>query len=238
MPNEEVGQEPRGPESTEDKSTENKGEASPSAPPPALPPNPPQPSADENDSYEHKKYRLERKTFVVAIATLILLFIYTGIAGYQAYQSWSALRLDQRAWVGVTNIANISIEDGKSPAFSVIVSNSGRTPALHTRVHIGIEPTDTSNLAFFVPVDPVPPTRESVVAIQPNQATVISAPPDAPPIPTSYIQALKAGTGTAFVYGVITYEDIFGTPHRTTFCALIVPDLHNWQWYSDYNEAN
>src|SRR5713101_1112753 len=79
-------QQPQDTKGGDNETQEDSHKSAPEAPPPTAPPNLPVAASDEYDSYEGKNYRLSQKQFVAAKITLIVLAIYTGIAGYQAWK--------------------------------------------------------------------------------------------------------------------------------------------------------
>jgi len=153
MPNKEPIKEQSGTQNTESQPQKKDEEPSPSAPSTTLKPNPPVPRECQSDCYQEKHYRLNKRQFVVAMMTLIVLFGYTAVAFYQAYEMRKATRaatdsakaardsadaakqamhVDQRAWMNVF-VGQAALEDGSLIKIPVRIINSGKTPAYNVQ---------------------------------------------------------------------------------------------------------
>lgn len=149
---------------------------------------------------------------------------------------------EQRAWVGPTRIVRpeskdatdepIFIKKGLSARFEIIIVNSGKSPAREVKA---------DKNCFLLPLkDQLVPKythpKISVGVLQPNMSyrliTTIS------PLPTSDIDSIKNGDKILYVFGKITYEDIFRIPHWTTFCMKLIPSLDNFSACDTYNDAD
>ena len=50
---------------------------------------------------------------------------------------------------------------------------------------------------------------------------------------------IKAGTWNFYIYGSITYQDVYGRSHQTNFCAFLNPEtLSTFRSCEGYNKAN
>jgi hypothetical protein len=64
--------------------------------------------------------------------------------------------------------------------------------------------------------------------------------PVASPTPTAQPAVAEPPSNAKFwyVYGVVTYDDVFGDHHRTKFCYRAIPGTGVWFYCPTYNEAD
>jgi len=154
-------------------------------------------------------------------------------------------QLDQRAWVGPEQIANTLGDDKKTlTGIGFILRNSGKTPALNVEYHCSIN-------AITVPYRTLPPVSSytfkypgetkkgplgSRAVIQPNM-TVTIWPQNV--LTAEQISAVRAGTVIGYMYGLITYDDVF-KQHRHTakFCVYFEPDFWGTHSCPTYNDTD
>jgi hypothetical protein len=168
------------------------------------------------NTYKHKSYRqqvvLNILTGLLAIFTLgafAAAGIYACIANRQlgimreaTTNAEDAMKIDQRAWVTVSNI--------KRESGNVVVSfgNSGKTPAKNFTVHISGEPIPKDKEPSLGAEDLLP----GIGVIAPNG--FFHVPLDA----SGYFDPK---TTRLAIHGRVDYADIFSSPHRTTFCYYL-----------------
>ena len=117
-----------------------------------------------------------------------------------------SFKLDQRAWVGVSNVLPISIDPKQNQVtITLVIRNTGRTPALEV----------TSNvIAGETALEPLPPKKpESSSVLLPNETFHLSIKKELPP---EEIQKIVSGKRGHFVFGSINYKDAFNRKHFTT----------------------
>lgn len=140
-------------------------------------------------------------------------------------QAMDMTRLDQRAWLAVTTITGEAPQAGQRFNVKIIVTNTGKTFAKNVRV---------SSFSRSVPRDqPVPNFAEEVeagnVRIGEDRSVGIMAPNatyTSPLITEGGISAattedFRRGRTILYIFGRITYDDIFDCPHWTTFCSVM-----------------
>jgi hypothetical protein len=154
-------------------------------------------------------------------------------------------RQDQRAWVGLVSIEpptlkdesnrHVYVKNGLPAEFGVTVTNSGRSPALKFKAFINcyLQPTDKG----LSPEYNVPPVR-SVAVIQPQMPVKLILNPTPTIFDTTIINAIKDRTLSLYVFGQMTYEDIFKEGHHTTFCMVLTSSLETFIPCKTYNEAD
>jgi hypothetical protein len=126
------------------------------------------------------------------------------------------LRQDQRAWVGVKEITFRGQVRPGSELFAVIqVQNTGKTPALEVAIENALtfkKPTKES-LAGLPKIGPF-----AKIAIAPNNIFIA-------------IQMFGQGdiekleSSIAYIYGKISYKDVFDGEHETWFCSYYRRDF-------------
>jgi hypothetical protein len=158
----------------------------------------------------------------------------------------NATQLDQRAWVGVIDVkpapfgdtANkpVYLKEGFPAIFEIVITNSGKTPALKVKTLMCVKP-----LLPKAKISPACNRREipkqSVDVIQPGEHLIMSTPPSKV-LNASHIDFIKNGKTIIYLFGIITYQDIFRKKHQTTFCKFLLPSLSSIASCETYNEAN
>jgi hypothetical protein len=160
-------------------------------------------------------------------------------------------RLDQRAWVGPVQVEDtrtkdaagnaVFVTEGSASQFIVRIKNTGKTPAMNVLMQIsdlisgGNPPPEFSEKMAKYETEGIGPESRSVM--QPQQETGF---------PTSgriiythdLIEMVKSSKAKIWVYGKITYNDVFRRPHKTIFCMELSPDLERLSQCKEYNEAD
>jgi hypothetical protein len=145
-----------------------------------------------------------------------------------------ALKLERRAWVGVTGLREMVFEADKPSSFTAEVRNTGATPARITSVRIQprvLGPSDSFSANY---VDPDTPGSKMV--LQPGMSAGL--PYRGPQKLTSADLARLRTVGRVYFFGEILYLDVFDRPHFTRFCMRVNPDLQGSTWCDTYNEAD
>ena len=119
--------------------------------------------------------------------------------------SIAASRTDQRAWIGVLGYSDLNITAGAMIRMRVMISNSGKTPALKVKTNITgklIRPDER-----FVPTYAAPYNVESASVIQPGASAGMVAIGD--PFTATDVGMINDRRLIFYMYGKIRYEDIF-----------------------------
>lgn len=146
-------------------------------------------------------------------------------------------RSDQRAWVGVVafNAPKPAFEVGNQPVLSVTISNTGKTPALRCKSLFAAKSYPVTQP--FVANYGATTGRNSIDTIPPNARPELQTPPLA--ALTGYqIDSIKNGTLILYIFGKITYEDVFGITHQSQFCYALSHNLTSAEGCETYNDAN
>jgi hypothetical protein len=163
---------------------------------------------------------------LLALGTFLALLLSTGFAGLQWYEMRRALMVDQRAWVSVVGPPNFPLEGAAIPA-SIQIANTGKTPAKHVEGHViatvlkkGEEPSFDFSTGH-------PHTKIRTGVIFPNAPFNVTIPvarygphSEETIVPTPELrQEIANGESFIVFIGKISYVDIFGTSHWTSFCT-------------------
>jgi hypothetical protein len=191
---------------------------------------------------DHHTSRWTTRRDVAAFFVLVVTAAFTGLQWYEMRQ---ALLVDQRAWVSVVGPPNFPLEGAFIPA-SIQIANTGKTPGKqlvgdviatvlkkgeepsfdfskghpHDRIHAGaIFPNTPFNVIIPV-VRYGPQTKETIV-------------------PTLELrQEIANGESFIVFYGRITYVDIFGTSHWTSFCTETGSAMGDLKKCVSYNDVD
>ncbi len=141
------------------------------------------------------------------------------------------MRLDQRAWVAVHGIGG-SFEVGKPWDIRIFLADTGKTPAINARLSCNVELTQKEsdiifNAQAYGPSTVIAPSNSGTFCVLwPNESE-----PD-PTVHQSLGQEVKDRFSkrivTAFVYGSVLYDDIYGSHHWLVFCRSMGPDGQTW----------
>ena len=157
--------------------------------------------------------------------------------------SISIARSDQRAWIGVVKFSS-STQNGASQSPYVVadrditfvaqIINSGKSPAklIKSGAAFQLQPA-TSNFdpVFVVRGDPI----QSKFVIQPNAMHYLQTPVTR--FSAVQVNAIRNGSMVFYVYGEVTYKDVFELDHFTRFCAFVQKTLDSFTGCA-WNDAN
>jgi hypothetical protein len=181
--------------------------------------------------------------FVTALATIaiaLLTFVYVrysraqwAVMREQLNEMKTASALDQRAWVGTIDESQLTFTLGQNVVVVVPVKNSGKTPALMVTTVAAMRTIDTGRFPEFN--DLKEPTGVGV--IQPNAATYMSI-FSKEVLTQEIVEELTRGDRVLWIYGTITYNDIFSHHHWTTFAKTLNPIKKVWETPPVHNEVD
>jgi hypothetical protein len=153
--------------------------------------------------------------------------------------------LDQRAWVGLVEgsparfkdgNASVYVKEGENTQFFFLVGNSGKTPALKTTFKITAAVLASD--APFVAKYEKPVSAPTVGVVQPGVKFPLNTLPSRGIATKEHIDALKSGKWIYYIYGIISYEDVFERKHQTSFCVYLTPSLDQMLSCGSYNSAD
>jgi hypothetical protein len=151
----------------------------------------------------------------------------------------NSLHIDQRAWVGVSDITKPDFAVDKPFVTKVLVKNTGKTPAKDVTVTFAIRPGDPNNPdPSKLPAQPA----GSHGVLLPNIETEM--PLDAThsaaggKLSQSVFDQINSGQITMLVYGTIEYEDVFGYRHWVKSCAYFNLRSKTFAQCKTYNDID
>ena len=150
-------------------------------------------------------------------------------------------RRDQRAWIAMVDIQGIP-EVGTMFSVNLVAQNSGKTFAKNLTMRAVIEIAQKGEEPDFSLEDSDAARKASPVSLlAPNADYVmdIELHKQTPPheITQSDLDGIRSGNLTIFVHGRMTYDDVFGCSHWTSFCTRLKPDL-KYASYGKHNDAD
>jgi hypothetical protein len=155
-------------------------------------------------------------------------------------------RLDQRAWVGPIEmgINDPPVHVGSRLVATIVLTNSGKTPALDVATLASIEFVDKD--AILNPhyqIDKTDQVSRSV--IQPGMKEIITTLPVSSPtgsgagtMGTKDFTEIQSGKSIVYVFGKITYRDVFGGKHFATFCGFLNRNMTTLRPCKTYSQAD
>jgi len=163
---------------------------------------------------------------------------FAQIAGTSAQNlqfAQEAMRLEQRAWVFVSETRVSELQAGKPLGIVVGLKNTGRTPAKNVQIASCIEVLPKGQLP-----EPNLEKTQSRGIIPPNGTlfvTIGAGRKNAEGVTDRGLQGIMSGELVVWVYGTATYEDIFENRQATMFCYMLQPDGKTFGAADMYNDA-
>lgn len=187
----------------------------------------PTPNTDEKAEPDGKAHEEKATTERWLIGLTGLLVLFTAILALYTAKLWSATdklvkgaqdtaRRQLRAYVFVDRAEITSIDSGDAPIATIVIKNSGQTPAYGLTQVGGIAIGES----FDTLTHPIGPHGISKTSLSPGGITqhFNSAPG---PLSTEEKSVLHAGTKTLWVYGEVHYKDAFGMERFTNYRFMI-----------------
>lgn len=146
-----------------------------------------------------------------------------------------AMHLEQRAWVFVTETRASELQIGHPLSITIGFKNTGRTPARNVQVAACLEPLPKGQAP-----DPNLDKTQSRGVIPPNgtiSVTISTGRGHAEGVTEQGLKAIASGELVIWIYGTITYDDIFSTRQATMFCYMLHPDGKTFIAAEVYNDA-
>jgi hypothetical protein len=184
---------------------------------------------EKNSISQKQQLAVQIVLCIVTFLAFIAAAVYAGITYGQRQDVRNNFEADERAWVGVKNIAAKLVEKDGIPTLQVSASffNYGKSPALRASIHSDL------TLAHLEPIEEI--TRNPSEAQTDRSATTIF-----PGEVTSRMRYTTTPTQSQNLYywGSIKYTDTFGRPHNTTWCTHYDISTNEFIFCATYNQAN
>jgi len=158
-------------------------------------------------------------------------------------------RLDQRAWIGVTEaVPPATMDEFHKPTFikegfpvflGVVITNSGKSPARKavSLINTILLPKTTEFSPYYGTPEFAKNVKPGIDVIFPGMRMTQTPTPRAP-LNAAEVQIIKSGESIFYMYGKIGYEDVFGKPHWTTFCMFLARTGDRFYSCHTYNDAD
>jgi uncharacterized repeat protein (TIGR01451 family) len=146
-----------------------------------------------------------------------------------------AMHMEQRAWVFVTETRASELQLGQPLSITVVFKNTGRTPAKNVQISTHLEPLPKGQAP-----EPKLEKMQNRGVIPPNGTvfvTISTGRKHAEGVTEQGLKAITSGELVIWVYGTITYDDIFETRQATMFCYMLHPDGRTFAAAEVYNDA-
>jgi len=162
------------------------------------------------------------------------------ISGESSNIAINNFHLDQRAWIGFKGARLISFDSGKPLKVAVSFANTGKTPALKSRIEamsiVGHKSMDIGRFNF----------DKARRGLKAEPSTAIIFPGGTKSVETAthtdmneHIFAdLKTGNSVAYIIAKATYSDVFGIQHISWACVRYEPTDSTFNHCDKYNKAD
>ncbi len=158
-----------------------------------------------------------------------------GSSVQSVHLAQEAMRLEQRAWVFVTETRASELQVSRPLSITIGFKNTGRTPARNVQIAAHLDPLPKGQ----VPEPRLDKTQNRGV-IPPNGTlfvTISTGRKHAEGVTEQGLEAITSGELIVWVYGTVTYDDIFETRQATMFCYMLHPDGKTFAAADVYNDA-
>ncbi len=172
---------------------------------------------------KEKHDAFERATLATAIAGVIILCIYTGLTGYQAYISKDTAQRQLRAYVSAIVEKQPDLDGSGPPDVVLLFKNNGQTPAFKVEARLLVSVVAGSDLALSEAQ--LKEIQSALDRIKKYESVIFpgqefrQGPEPGTGIPMSNEQkiAVSMGAMSLWINGEVTYTDAFGFPRFTRF---------------------
>jgi hypothetical protein len=195
---------------------------------------------ESNDGWWKKRYKDKNFRGWLMVGATIGAMVFTGSlvcsTSEQIKLTKESMVKQNRAYLGYSHVeadSQFSFDNGKDYQMKLIFKNSGVTPAFKSKI--------VTQIARFIgqfPNDPPyknlrpAPSRGIIGGGETIRQPIKPLAEVDPPI----LQELKIGNGDFYIYGTVTYEDVFRCEHVHHFCirySLADKDFITGDTYND-----
>lgn len=149
-----------------------------------------------------------------------------------------AARLDQRAWIVCTQVLGVA-EENKSLSVEMVLKNVGKTPAKNLKIVAGWQWSAVQAGLDFSDVDnETDPTGSAAVIAPGAEYSAWTPVMNQKPFTSDDIGQIRSQGMTLFVYGKITYDDVLGCSHWSTFCYRLAPNCKTFVIDQRHNDVD
>jgi hypothetical protein len=219
---------------------------------PSTKPRVPEADAEKKKAYSGCANFFRWGNLIVQILIFVAASFYGGVSYFQWQSQQRATKIDERAWMGFSLPSGLQIQkdaitkQAQALLIPIQIINTGKTVAKNVSGDVVITVIDkgeklTFNMSDYshyglqggaiFPNGQMGLTQPAIKRGQDGIAKTI--------IPTDdLLQRIDTAKSFAVVFGHVTYCDVFGVPHKTTFCRYVtVPGLIDADCMN-YNDAD
>lgn len=153
--------------------------------------------------------------------------------------------LEQRAWVGITNLASptfnegdlkVFVKEGHQTKLNFVFINTGKTPAINVQANINTHMLESGTNP---PSANFPDESDRGTVLQPGMEILndITMPRNRNATKKE-VDDLINEKAVLYITGSVTYRDIFKKSHWSTFCLQLRPDRTAFNWCKTGNETD
>jgi hypothetical protein len=206
------------------------------------------PSHAKNEDSQIDRYFefIERHGEFALVAVTLALAVATGFLWWATRAlvkgSERTARIDQRAWVGVTGIEGRPNLNQKLIVTTKAI-NTGKSFAINFRSVVYFQMVPADGKPDFSLDELRPYADASKTLLAPGGGEYVTESDvfceyETKTVTQTQLNDWKEGKSLFIVAGKLTYEDIFGYPHWTTFCFRMRRDLKGYNTYKDHNDTD
>jgi len=126
--------------------------------------------------------------------------------------------------------------ESPEPHLGVKIMNSGKTPARNLLSKISTQYLPAE--AEFAPIYKDVSMKPGISFIQPGMRINVLSRATLGIMTRQEMDGVRSGRNVLYLYGFLTYEDIFGRLHSTKFCLYLQSDLSGFSTCHTYNDAD
>jgi hypothetical protein len=199
----------------------------------------------DSGTQQPKHDAFEKTTLATAIVGVIVLCIYTGLTGYQAYIAKDSAERQLRAYISAVIERQPDLDGPSPPEVVILFKNNGQTPAYKVEARASffvagenLTETEVNDIRAFLSK-----LGRSESVVFPNQEIRIASVPGIG-IPLSPEQkiGISMGAQVLWVMGEVTYTDAFGVPRFNRFRlymgGTVVARYRKFLWADTGNDTN
>jgi hypothetical protein len=156
----------------------------------------------------------------------------TKIAIESHFLSESMVKLEYRAWVQIKENKSTVNQNNHLLDADVTIENTGRTPAKKVHIRLYREEVESGESPSYSYDDGQTMTAQTVI-------------PPKYPLRLDFgenfrvdLDQVDRKNRNLFIHGMVTYDDVFGQHHWTTFCFIFEPDAQTFRAYEEHNETD
>jgi len=184
-------------------------------------------SKNQGIGWRKYKEKIERNEKFITATSTIFIAAFTVLLAFATFFLWSATRdlvedakqnseRKLRAYVFPHELTVSEVELGHRPTANMVVKNTGLTPATDVIAWAGVWVGNFPLIAELIRATPEFMKTASLRSVGPGASfTIINSWNEA--LTAQHIQMLQNGTAAVFIWGEITYVDVFGKTRTTSF---------------------